>query len=81
MGATSDHAAALEQIVDLGADTILIEDEHGGPSFAETLNILDASSTNSRVVRLSLADNELKVYHREQMAVGHGEDLLRLILT
>jgi hypothetical protein len=32
-----------------------------------------------RVVRLSLADNELKIYHREQRTVGRAEDLLHLV--
>lgn len=80
VGATSDHAAALDQIRSLCPDTILIEAEEAGSNApAETLEILEASSMNRRVFRLSLADNELKVYHREQKTVGQAEDLLRFI--
>ncbi len=79
VGATSDHAAAHDQIVSLCPDTILIEEEEGGNAPAETLEILEASSADMRVIRLSLVDNELKVYHREQRTVGRAEDLLRLI--
>ena len=78
VGATSDHAAALEQITSLQPDTILIEEEHGDVA-AEALKILEASAAAVRIIRLSLADNELSVYHREQRTVGQAEDLLRLI--
>jgi len=80
-GATSDRVAAQAQIVSLRPDTILIEEEEGSNAPAETLEILEASSADMRVIRLSLADNELRVYHREQRTVGQTEDLLHLILT
>ncbi len=79
VGATADRAVARSQIARLCPDTILIEEEEGGSVSAEALNVLDASSADVRVIRLSLADNELKVYHREQRTVAKAEDLLRLI--
>lgn len=81
VGATSDHAAAHDQIVSLCPDTILIEEEEGSNAPAAALEILEASSADMRVIRLSLADNELRIYHREQRTVGQTEDLLHLILT
>ena len=79
VGTTSDHAAARDQIVDLCPDTILIEEEEGGSVPAEILEILEGGSSDVRVIRLSLADNELRVYHRTQRTVKQAEDLLHLI--
>jgi len=78
-GATSDRVVAQAQIMSLRPDTILIEEEEGSDASAEALEILAASSADMRVVRLSLADNELKIYHREQRTVGRAEDLLHLV--
>ena len=79
VGATSDHATAHDQIVSLFPDTILIEEEEESNASAETLEILGTGSADVRVIRLSLTDNELRIYHREQRTVGQAEDLLKLI--
>jgi chemotaxis response regulator CheB len=79
LGATSDHSTALTQIEKLCPDTILLEEEEGSNASAEALEILEASSTNMRVIRLNLADNELKIYRREDRTVAQAEDLLHLI--
>ena len=79
VGGTSDHAAAHDQIARLQPDTILIEEGEGGSASAEALEILEASSADVRIIRLSLADNELRVYQREQRTLGRAEELLRLI--
>ena len=81
VGATSDHAAAHDQIVRYNADTIVIETEESTDAPAETLDILEASSADMRVIRLGLIDNQLTMYHRERRTVGQAEDLLKLILT
>ena len=79
VGATSDHATAHDQIVGLCPDTVLIEEGEGGGVPAEALEILEDSTSDVRVIRLSLADNELRVYHRTQRTVTQAEDLLHLI--
>ncbi len=79
VGATSDYAAAKDEVLDLQPDTILVE-EIAGNIPVEVLEIMEASSQNVRVIGLSLADNELSVYYHEQRTVGQAEDLLRLIL-
>lgn len=79
VGATSDHTAAHDQIARLQPDTILIEEAEGDEVLDEMLAILEASSADVRVIRLSLADNELSMYQREQRTVAEAEDLLRLI--
>ncbi|MBI4772485.1 MAG: hypothetical protein HY784_19150 [Chloroflexi bacterium] len=79
VGATSECTAAHEQIASLQPDTILLEEKEGSGASAEAIEILETSSANVRVIRLSLADNQLSVYHREQRTVGQAEDLLHLI--
>jgi DNA-binding NarL/FixJ family response regulator len=79
VGATSDYAAAKNEILSIQPDTILIEDVQDSAS-AEMMEILKAGPQNVRVIGLSLADNELSVYHRERRTVGQAGDLLRLIL-
>ncbi len=79
LGGTSDRAAAHDLIARLQPNTILIEEVEGSGVSAEALEILEASSADMRVIRLSLADNQLRVYHREQRTLGQAEELLRLI--
>lgn len=63
----------------LQPDTILVEEpeEHGAN---EALEILEASSWDVRVVSISLNNNRLSVFHREQKTVGQADDLLNLVL-
>ncbi|MBI3361644.1 MAG: response regulator transcription factor [Chloroflexi bacterium] len=78
-GATSDHAKAPDLIASLQPNTILFEEGESEDALAEMLKILEASSSDVRVIRLSLSDNQLTVYHREQRTVAQAEDLLHLI--
>jgi DNA-binding NarL/FixJ family response regulator len=79
VGATNDHAAAPAQIAALRPDTVLIEEDEGGDASAEALSILASSVADVRVIRLSMADNELNIYHREHRTVAKADDLFRLI--
>ena len=47
----------------------------------EALTILGASPWDPRVIRLSLEDNELWLYRREQRIVEQADDLLQMILN
>jgi len=78
-GASSDCAAAQSEIMDLQPDTILVEESEGKVS-TDAMEILEASTWNVRVVSVSLADNRLSVFHREQKTVGQAKDLLHLVL-
>lgn len=80
VGATSDYSKALDEISKHKPDTILIE-KTGMKVPAEVLEILERSSWKMRVFDLSLNDNELSIYHREQKTVGQVDDLLSLILS
>ena len=79
VGATSDHEAALSHVANLRPDIILMEEVEGSDISAETVKLLECSSMDVRIIRLSLANNELTIYHREQRNMGQAEDLLKLI--
>jgi hypothetical protein len=80
IGDSSDYNAARETLGRLQPDTVIFEeDEDNAGICAEIFQILEASTWNLRVIRLSLLDNELKVYHREQSTVSTSEDLRRLV--
>jgi chemotaxis response regulator CheB len=77
VGASSDHAAAKRQINDLEPDVVIIEESNGETNAgAETVAILRASP---KVIRLSLADNELSIYQRESRTIEKVDDLMNLI--
>lgn len=77
VGATSDHAAAQSQIAALGPDVVIVEQANGeAQASVETMSILRAGP---RVIQLSLADNEISLYQREQRTAARAEDLVRLI--
>jgi len=80
VGDTSNYTAAWQQISAQRPDTILIE-KTGNVVPAEVLEILENSTWKVRVMGLSLADNELSIYHREQQTVAQIGDLLRFILS
>lgn len=76
VGASSQRATLRAEITNLRPDNIIIE---GACMKAETFRILESCPWNPRVIRLSLQDNELIVYHREQRTVEQADDLLLLL--
>jgi DNA-binding NarL/FixJ family response regulator len=79
VGESPDFVAVHSILAGLQPDTILVEESEGKIS-TNALEILEASSWNVRVVGLSLDDNRLSVYRREQQTVGKSKDLLHLVL-
>jgi len=79
LGATSNRGDARAQIMSLCPDTILIEELEGSRAGEEAIRLLESISSDVRIIRLSLYDNELTIYQREQRTVGQAEDLLKLI--
>lgn len=79
VGATSDHRAAHEAILRHQPDTVLLEEGEDEEVPCEAVRIIGAGPTNVRVIRLSLSDNELSVYHRERRTIGAAEELLQII--
>lgn len=79
VGASSDHSTAQAEIAESKPDTVIIETPEGNElSIIETMTIL---REGPRVIRLSLSDNELSVYHRKNQTVADPGDLLRLVLN
>jgi hypothetical protein len=73
----SDHKFA--EIHQLKPDTILVEEEEDGNIPTTVLELMETSAANIRIFRLSMADNDLKIYHREKKTMLQAEDLLNLI--
>ena len=80
VGAASDFAIAVEEILTLNPDTILVEEREGETIRSTFMKILEKIDWDLRVVGVSLNDNQLSVYQREHQTVGQPEDLIRLIL-
>ncbi len=77
VGATSDHATAQSEIAALGPDVVIVEQTDGEEQASvETMSILRAGP---RVIQLSLADNEISLYQRQQRTAAQADDLVRLI--
>lgn len=77
VGSSSDHAQARDDIEQLSPDVVLIETPEGSAeSSDETITILQSGS---RVIRLSLADNDLSIYRRERRTVRDIADLIGVL--
>jgi chemotaxis response regulator CheB len=79
VGGNSDYRAALKEILSLRPDTILLE-EVGEVEPNQVMKILKTCPWEVLVVLISLADNQVNLYHHEQKTVGQTDDLLQLVL-
>jgi DNA-binding NarL/FixJ family response regulator len=80
VGAASEYKAALGELESLKPDTIIVEETQDcAVTSVEAVEILKVCTWGPRVIRLSLQDNELWVYHQERWNVGSKEDFLRLV--
>lgn len=80
VGHASNYEAALNQLERLKPDVVIVEEtEDSTVTRMEALEILKACSWGLRVIRLSLHDNELWVYHHERQRISVGEELLCLV--
>lgn len=80
VGAASDCEVGLSEILALKPDTILMEETEEACRFRAT-DILEVAPWNVRVLSMSLNENRLSIFHREQKTVGQAEDLLHLVLN
>lgn len=79
LGESSNSVAAQSELLSLQPDYIIIEEIEGGIPSNE-MDILRNSYWVVCLIGLSLDDNHLNVYHREQRKVVKADDLLSLIL-
>lgn len=71
---------ALADIDRLQPDTVIVEETEGnGEPHVEALQILKACPWKLRVIRMSLQDNELWVYHHQRRSLSSSEEFLRII--
>jgi DNA-binding NarL/FixJ family response regulator len=81
VGASSGFARALKEIEALQPDTVIIEEteQNKSEATAEVTHLLEASPWCHRIVRMSMQDNELWVYYRQQWTINNKEELLQII--
>ena len=80
VGSASNLATAYEEILSLQPETILMEAVEKRHS-DEVVKLLETCPWSLRVMLISLDDNQLSMYHREQKTVGKADDLLHLIIS
>lgn len=80
VGSGSDREQARQEIEHLQPDIILLEEAaNGAPIDADILGFLNSSAWQPRVARLSLQDNDLRIYQRKYRTIETPEDLLALL--
>jgi chemotaxis response regulator CheB len=79
VGALRHRAPWREQVQRHQPDTVIIESEPDETSEnGETLSILRSGPT---VIRLSLSDNDISLYKRQQKNITDADELIELILS
>jgi AmiR/NasT family two-component response regulator len=79
LGETSDYAGAQAHIAELHPDTVLVEAIND--NLDQMMDILTSAHDNVRIITLSLTNNELGLYRRQQRIVAKAEDLLAVLLS
>jgi len=79
VGACQHMDEAIPQIKTLHPDTILVEETEQDDTSMRVIELIETSSMNVRIFRLNMNNNELKIYHREQIMVMQAEELIHLI--
>jgi DNA-binding NarL/FixJ family response regulator len=80
VGLSADRQTALAEMETLKPDTIIIEEaEDIVLTHSEVAQFLDACSWESRVIRLSLQDNEVWLYQQQRQSISSSEEFLQVI--
>ncbi len=80
VGIGSDLDTVLQELDRTQPEIIIVEQNgEGGDPGIDMLKVLKAGPWEARVIRLSLQDNELWIYHRQRQNVNTPEDFLRII--
>ena len=83
LGMEADSSTALAQVRTLDPDVVLVEGD-GAPAqgrLMAELARLAYEKANLRIIRLSLTDEELHIYHQEQRRLVNTQDLVAAIRT
>jgi DNA-binding NarL/FixJ family response regulator len=80
VGSGSDREHARQEIERLKPDIILLEEAtNSDPIDADIIDFLNSSAWEPLIARLSLQDNDLRIYHQEYRTIETPEDLLTLL--
>jgi DNA-binding NarL/FixJ family response regulator len=78
VGETSDHAEAQRLIAEQKPDVVIVESQ--GSEVVDSTETFSILMVSPRVLRLSLEDNQLKVYQRQERTITNPRELLTMIL-
>jgi hypothetical protein len=78
VGSTSDHAVFQDQARSLRPNVVIIEKT--GEEEIDSMEAMTVLRRGSKLICLSLDDNELNVYRHQHRTATNVEDLLGLIL-
>ncbi len=82
LGIETDSDRALAQVRALAPDIVLIEgDAKGDVGLSAAMAQMVYEEENVRVIRLSLSDEQLHIYHQEQRRLINTQDLVTAIRT
>jgi DNA-binding NarL/FixJ family response regulator len=79
VGESSEYAASRDQILSLRPHVVIVEkDVSGDVNDADSFTLL---RNGSCLIKVSLSDNDLSLYERQQHTMANADDLLQLILA
>lgn len=79
VGLETDEARAMESIGLLKPEIVVVETGEEGIPLDKVLSYLVRESPASRIIGLSLDDNEIRVFYGDHRLVTRTEDLLQVI--
>ena len=80
VGSEPDFSRALEEIVNLAPDTILVEITEQF-TLAELIQGLEQGESELQIIGMNMENNVATLYHRENYSVIHEDELLQIILN
>jgi len=80
VGCEPDFKRALEEIVELNPDTILVEISEQF-SLAELIQGLEQGESKLQIIGMNMENNIVTLYHRENYSVVHEDELLQIVLN
>lgn len=83
VGMNSVFAVAHRDIEKLQPHSVIVEEaeqDENSTTISDVMQILETSAWCPRVILMSLKDNQLSVYYREQQTINTKEQLIQIII-
>ena len=80
VGCKRDFTPALEEIKNLVPDTILVERSEQF-TLAELIQGLEQGASELQIIGMSMENNTVTIYHRENYSMVQEDELLKIILS